>query len=727
MYWLDVEDANGVKLGDGPILSATDWTHTTNLDRAGSFTFTMPRDDPRAALLHVKRRVRCWGYADGTLQHLGTGIINDIQTSVTPDGAPMLTVSGDTLLAELLNRIIRFESFLDQVWVHPSRVLIGSVTKGRMFDYDIGDTSTWADFTASSLDSLYIYSPVPFDAIKFTLGSVQTNNDHGHMYYTTSDGWCSEDTANALVGHLHNGTIASGTAWFSQSGILSWDMADLSDWAIPVVGGTLKANYGVYLLPPYNGWTTFGIHDVAIRVMQPIDDALARIMAYAPEGWGFDAAHGYTATQQREMGPEMLVNGGFEDYTGTPDDATSDTITGWRNYANDGAGNSARIVTSTKHSGATAVLITHGVGSSPGILAQDVDVEPNTEYTISYWTRTGANNGQVALALHAVPAQETIYIQDSTVTTTDWTQVVYSFATPVATTRLAIYFFTPTVDNASAYLDDVSMRRGGGRAIALDAQGETVLENIVRVHETTGEHFIESPSPNMVLLLGHDVRDSGLRAVAYSDAVAVAGHDDIALIQSLAEAATGVDLISRVYAYGGAGVTLAQTTRPMPDGYTLDRTNNCLIRTQSEAAYGRIERRLDASDITNLSGGPDGLVHASNMLFDRALLYLMRHSATNTALDGGDLPRTYNLQLLKCTRQLLPGYTLRLQYDRYRADNRSMHIDGDYWITSATRRADATGVHTVAVTCSTVDMSPPDEHSLLVGLLRTVKGMRAHG
>ena len=94
-YWIDIENANGVRLGDGPILTATAWTHTAQLDRAGTFSFTMAADDPRRELLAVKRIARCWTYDGGALQHLGAGIINDIALRIDAEGAPVVTVSGD--------------------------------------------------------------------------------------------------------------------------------------------------------------------------------------------------------------------------------------------------------------------------------------------------------------------------------------------------------------------------------------------------------------------------------------------------------------------------------------------------------------------------------------------------------------------------------------------------------------------------------------------------------
>ena len=52
-YWVDIENANGVRLGDGPILSAQAWTHTARLDRAGTFSFTMAAAIPPLLLVQA--------------------------------------------------------------------------------------------------------------------------------------------------------------------------------------------------------------------------------------------------------------------------------------------------------------------------------------------------------------------------------------------------------------------------------------------------------------------------------------------------------------------------------------------------------------------------------------------------------------------------------------------------------------------------------------------------
>jgi len=99
--WIDIEDSAGVKLGDGPIVTAQAWEDTARLSRAGIFRFTMPAGDPRAALCQAKRRARCYARIDGAVTEVGAGIIDKTRILVDNQGQARLEVSGDDLLREL--------------------------------------------------------------------------------------------------------------------------------------------------------------------------------------------------------------------------------------------------------------------------------------------------------------------------------------------------------------------------------------------------------------------------------------------------------------------------------------------------------------------------------------------------------------------------------------------------------------------------------------------------
>jgi hypothetical protein len=100
-WFIDVYTTAGVKIGSGPITSATMWESTSRMDRAGVFSFALPAADDKSTLLQALRVVRCSAQVDGSYQVIGSGVIESITTSIGDDGRIMLAVSGVDLLGEL--------------------------------------------------------------------------------------------------------------------------------------------------------------------------------------------------------------------------------------------------------------------------------------------------------------------------------------------------------------------------------------------------------------------------------------------------------------------------------------------------------------------------------------------------------------------------------------------------------------------------------------------------
>ena len=99
--YVDIEDSAGNKLGGGPIASITAWTNTLRLDKAGSFSFTMPANDPKAAVIENLRIASIYALVGGAWQYVGGGVIDFIHRTLASDGTVLLTASGDDLLREL--------------------------------------------------------------------------------------------------------------------------------------------------------------------------------------------------------------------------------------------------------------------------------------------------------------------------------------------------------------------------------------------------------------------------------------------------------------------------------------------------------------------------------------------------------------------------------------------------------------------------------------------------
>lgn len=106
-FWIDIEDISGVKLGEGPVISATFWESTLMLDRAGTFKFSIPAGDARAKVVQPKRIARCYTRVQERLTEIGAGIIDKIELGVDAQGQAVLNVSGDDMLRDLTNRSVR--------------------------------------------------------------------------------------------------------------------------------------------------------------------------------------------------------------------------------------------------------------------------------------------------------------------------------------------------------------------------------------------------------------------------------------------------------------------------------------------------------------------------------------------------------------------------------------------------------------------------------------------
>lgn len=112
-FWIDVENAAGIKQGDGPIISAEYWESVVRLDRAGTFSFSMPASDNRAAIVQPKLVARCYARVQDNVTEIGAGIIDKITLTIGAQGQTMLVVSGDDLLRELTWRSVGFLELTD--------------------------------------------------------------------------------------------------------------------------------------------------------------------------------------------------------------------------------------------------------------------------------------------------------------------------------------------------------------------------------------------------------------------------------------------------------------------------------------------------------------------------------------------------------------------------------------------------------------------------------------
>ena len=307
--WIDVEDASGTRYGDGPIRTATEWTSTRRLDRAGEFSFTMPASDPRLVcsdgtnLLQHKRVVRCWAADEHGIREKGAGIIDTIEWTVDAGGATMLTVSGSDLLRELANRTVGDLELFEAVAYatnHPS----DPMTLRRIDTYNDSTLNTNTILTPGSpitlgasepLSFLFIQHSRPFSKINVTLSTLNTvNSDTLQIQY-----YNAQDAANpaweAVPGLVNNTELVVPATDVDPEFHYPFGVTGTNtiEFSAPTGWSSFSGKYSIRIFDQGNQLGAFNITAISVTIVEPVTDGLQRIMAMAPEGWTLDPAGKY--------------------------------------------------------------------------------------------------------------------------------------------------------------------------------------------------------------------------------------------------------------------------------------------------------------------------------------------------------------------------------------------------------------------------------------------------
>ncbi len=187
---------------------------------------------------------------------------------------------------------------------------------------------------------------------------------------------------------------------------------------------------------------------------------------------------------------ELAINGDFTNYTGTPDDGISDTISDWNSVL---YGGDLIEITNTAVSG-TAVKLTKGTSSDTRI-TQSIAVKPNKKYVYSFYTRgDGTNDGAYQVYDNSNGASITNNRVSTGVKGTSYTKIEYQFITPPGCTSITIYFFVSQTAGAGAiaYIDKASLRQIG---LTAEYRGENMGPNGCLDSSGNGLHGVTVGSP----------------------------------------------------------------------------------------------------------------------------------------------------------------------------------------------------------------------------------------
>lgn len=309
-FWIDVEDASGNKLGEGPITTAMQWQSTPRLDEAGEFSFAMPANDPRSLLLQPKRIVRCWALLDGAVTEIGAGIIDQISVTV---GDPLeMHVSGPDLLQELAERTIPELNICEQQLTYltldpTSGDWRGAVrelrnTWGTVSDNDLpaahdavidSGGSDFRLYKEADEHAVYLYvgCDARFDEVHIWMGATinEVESTLTGQYYSET-GW--KDLTN-LVDGTKSQNFSGEWCTFRIGGVITFDRP--ADWARNTPTLAAGSWFWVRFCVQSGQQTTdpINLREAAVLADVPTTNGVNQIMAYAPDTW---QQSGYAAT-----------------------------------------------------------------------------------------------------------------------------------------------------------------------------------------------------------------------------------------------------------------------------------------------------------------------------------------------------------------------------------------------------------------------------------------------
>ena len=288
-FWLEIQDAAGIPVGDGHIYTAQRWNFAAPLDAIGRFSFTIPAADPRAQYLTAERRVRCYAVQGGEVVRRGTGIIQNIRHSVDAGGVS-LTVSGPSVLQEWADTVVytQFQTTGNRTpqEVHLLEDLGGStaiVDWPWTYDGDTSGTGVTPDGWGTG-DFVYVRYDSPIAGLKFYLGTYNaTQTAVTRVQYFDGNYWVDYV--------ITDGTITASHP-FGQDGAITWALTGNERQTLH----NDEMSYWVRLLIGFN-FAAMEINEVEVVDVAAATDAITTLAALV-SGW---TATGITATSASRL------------------------------------------------------------------------------------------------------------------------------------------------------------------------------------------------------------------------------------------------------------------------------------------------------------------------------------------------------------------------------------------------------------------------------------------
>ena len=265
-------------------------------------------------------------------------------------------------------------------------------------------------------------------------------------------------------------------------------------------------------------------------------------------------------------------------------------------------------------------------------------------------------------------------------------------------------------------------------AVFLKLRDVSAFEALALIGEQAGENF-RLGTGRLIEWLQDDKTASGIRATNVSDGIAAQDNEDICLITNLRETEDSYEVVSRVYPQGGGRgatrITLSQCTEAAPEGYTLSKTANYLLKDSVEEAvptgYGRrIEMTKFWPNVVSPNWASSRDANSSNALYKLAYEYLSRHWEPQTS---------YQFSVVKLDAEVKVGETIQVCYWQTVEGTAvwdlgiatALHL----WVLEVTQAIDDIGVRVVAMQVATIDAWPPSHASKVRDAVKQIKSLQS--
>ncbi len=142
--WVDVLDADGNRLGDGPVTEIQSASVVRELDGAGTFTIRTMASARAISLLTNENRVKIYNEDAGGVRLIGQGIIESLNVTESTPGVS-LRISGPDILDELIRKTSLLARIFNQQTIQTVAETLIALVPGWTVDVDSAIASNKVD------------------------------------------------------------------------------------------------------------------------------------------------------------------------------------------------------------------------------------------------------------------------------------------------------------------------------------------------------------------------------------------------------------------------------------------------------------------------------------------------------------------------------------------------------------------------------------------------------